>query len=65
MPSIFTLPTTLPSSQFSRNFFRMAETNPEESELTIEEEFEVEKILNERTYRGKTQYLIRWRGYEA
>ena len=43
----------------------MAETNPEESELTIEEEFEVEKILNERTYRGKTQYLIRWRGYEA
>jgi len=43
----------------------MADAKPEESELTIEDEFEVEKILNERTYRGKTQYLIRWRGYEA
>ncbi len=43
----------------------MAETKPEEPEVMIEDEFEVEKILNERTYRGKTQYLIRWRGYEA
>jgi hypothetical protein len=29
-----------------------------------EEEYEVEKILGKRTYYGKIQYLIKWKGYE-
>jgi len=28
-----------------------------------EEEFEVEKILNKRTIRGKKKFLVRWKGY--
>jgi len=28
-----------------------------------EEEFEVEKILNKRTVRGKEKFLVRWKGY--
>jgi len=28
-----------------------------------EEEFEVEKILNKRTIRGKEKFLVRWKGY--
>ena len=27
------------------------------------EEYEVEKILNSRIFRGKLEYLIRWKGY--
>jgi len=30
-----------------------------------EEEFEVEKILNKRTVRGKKKFLVRWKGYMA
>ena len=30
-----------------------------------EEEFEVEKILNKRTVRGKEKFLVRWKGYMA
>jgi len=30
-----------------------------------EEEFEVEKILNKRTVRGKKKFLVRWKGYIA
>jgi len=30
-----------------------------------EEEFEVEKILNKKTIRGKKKFLVRWRGYMA
>jgi len=30
-----------------------------------EEEFEVEKILNKRTVRGKEKFLVRWKGYTA
>ena len=30
-----------------------------------EEEFEVEKILNKRTIRGKEKFLVRWKGYMA
>jgi len=30
-----------------------------------EEEFEVEKILNKRTVRGKKKFLVRWKGYTA
>jgi len=30
-----------------------------------EEEFEVEKILNKRTIRGKKKFLVRWKGYMA
>jgi len=29
------------------------------------EEFEIEKILNKRTVRGKKQFLVRWKGYMA
>jgi len=29
------------------------------------EEFEVEKILNKRTVRGKEKFLVRWKGYTA
>ena len=28
-----------------------------------EEEYDVEKILDKRTYYGKIQYLIKWKGY--
>ena len=28
-----------------------------------EEEFEIEKILNKRTVRGKEKFLVRWKGY--
>ena len=28
------------------------------------EEYEVERILQHRELRGKTQYLIRWKGYD-
>jgi len=30
-----------------------------------EEEFEMEKILNKRTVRGKEKFLVRWKGYTA
>ena len=30
-----------------------------------EEEFEIEKILNKRTVRGKKKFLVRWKGYTA
>jgi len=30
-----------------------------------EEKFEVEKILNKRTVRGKEKFLVRWKGYTA
>jgi len=30
-----------------------------------EEEFEVEKILNKKTVRGKEKFLVRWKGYMA
>ena len=30
-----------------------------------EEEYEVEAILNHRQYRGKRQYLIKWKGYPS
>jgi len=30
-----------------------------------EEEFEVEKIINKRTVRGKEKFLVRWKGYTA
>ena len=30
-----------------------------------EEEFEVEKIINKRTIRGKEKFLVRWKGYTA
>jgi len=31
--------------------------------LNNEEEYEVEQILDKRTRYGKTQYLIKWKGY--
>jgi len=30
-----------------------------------EEEFEIEKIINKRTVRGKEKFLVRWKGYMA
>jgi len=30
-----------------------------------EKEFEVEKIINKRTVRGKEKFLVRWKGYTA
>ena len=30
-----------------------------------EEEFEMEKIINKRTVRGKEKFLVRWKGYMA
>jgi len=30
-----------------------------------EEEYEVEKILNKRKFRGKDRYLVQWKGYMA
>ena len=29
------------------------------------EEYEVQAILGQRTRRGKTEYLVRWKGYTA
>ena len=31
----------------------------------MEEEYEVEKILNKKKFRGKDQYLVQWKGYTA
>jgi len=31
----------------------------------VEEEYEVEKILNKKKFRGKDQYLVQWKGYTA
>ncbi|CAG5096357.1 Oidioi.mRNA.OKI2018_I69.XSR.g14580.t1.cds [Oikopleura dioica] len=41
------------------------QSKTEPKEEFKEDEFEVEKILNQRTYQGQLQYLIRWRGYDA
>ena len=30
-----------------------------------EKEYEVEKILNKRKFRGRDRYLVQWRGYIA
>ncbi|CAG9784691.1 unnamed protein product [Diatraea saccharalis] len=34
------------------------------SEASSEEEYVVEKVLDRRTVKGKTQYLLKWKGYE-
>lgn len=36
---------------------------PAPIEVEGEEEFEVEKVLDSRVYRGRVQYLIKWKGY--
>ena len=38
-------------------------TQPPPELIDGEEEYEVEEITNERTYRRKKQYLIKWIGY--
>eukprot|EP00966_Prymnesium_polylepis_P080868 1873545-Prymnesium_polylepis.1 len=35
------------------------------SDSEEEEEYIVEKILDERVVRGKKEYLIKWQGYDA
>ena len=49
-------------------YFRdeIADRNPNEPgpiEVEGEEEYEIEKILKSRIYRGRVQYLIKWKGY--
>ncbi|CAH0404581.1 unnamed protein product [Chilo suppressalis] len=34
------------------------------SEASSEEEYVVEKVLDRRTVKGKTQYLLKWKGYK-
>ncbi|XP_006455536.1 hypothetical protein AGABI2DRAFT_121451 [Agaricus bisporus var. bisporus H97] len=34
-------------------------------EIEGEQEWEVEKILNAKWFRGKKRYLVRWKGYTA
>lgn len=34
------------------------------SDGSTEEEYVVEKVLNKRTVKGKTQYLLKWKGYK-
>src|SRR4051812_18279645 len=36
---------------------------PEPIRINDENEYEVEEILKKRTYHGKTQYLVKWHGY--
>jgi len=38
-------------------------TPPKPVIIKGEEEFEVEKIINKRTVRGKEKFLVRWKGY--
>ena len=38
---------------------------PAPVEIGGEQEYEVEKILNKKLFRGKTRYLVRWKGYMA
>ena len=38
---------------------------PAPVEIGEEQEYEVEKILNKKLFRGKTRYLVRWKGYTA
>ena len=38
---------------------------PDPIEVDGLQEFEVERILGHRQLRNKTQYLVRWRGYDA
>ena len=40
-------------------------TFPEPPPILVdnEEEFEVENILDSRIYRGRLQYLVKWKGY--
>jgi hypothetical protein len=40
-------------------------TQPPPELINGEEEYEVEEIINDRTYRRKRQYLIKWKGYPA
>jgi len=40
-------------------------TPPKPVIIEGEEEFEVEKIINKRTVRGKEKFLVRWKGYTA
>jgi len=47
---------------YKDNFGRKQEPPPPIS-INEEEEFEVEEILDVRKHYGKTQYLIKWKGY--
>ena len=38
---------------------------PDPIEVDGQQEYEVEKILGHRQLRNRTQYLVRWRGYDA
>ena len=40
-------------------------TSPKLVIIKGEEEFEIEKIINKRTVRGKEKFLVRWKGYTA
>ena len=40
-------------------------TPPKPVIIEGEKEFEVEKIINKRTVRGKEKFLVRWKGYTA
>ena len=38
---------------------------PPPVEIDGQLEYEVDQILQHRSYRGHTQYLVRWKGYKA
>jgi len=42
---------------------KKVEPEPVPFEDDEEEEYEVEKVIDKRTYKGKTQYLIKWKGF--
>eukprot|EP00055_Hartaetosiga_balthica_P017772 m.122942 g.122942 ORF g.122942 m.122942 type:complete len:966 (+) comp9398_c1_seq1:1052-3949(+) len=42
---------------------REGETDPLPEEIDGEDEWEVEKIIQQRTHRGQREYLVRWKGY--
>lgn len=42
---------------------RASDPHAENPDLVSEDEFEVERVLAKRRRQGKTQYLVRWRGY--
>ncbi|KAJ0181569.1 hypothetical protein K1T71_002291 [Dendrolimus kikuchii] len=42
----------------------MGKKKGETSDGSSEEEYVVEKVLDKRTVKGKTQYLLKWKGYK-
>ena len=47
------------------SFHGTMETRPPPDLVEGEQEYEVEAILTHRQFRGKYQYLVKWKGYDS